>query len=270
MTQRTRRAGLGAETASSCSLYPSQESVSEILDNPAAKWDADRPVLRLIIPFIGRRIIYPMIDQMIRPLYFHPGSDRTGGRHGLTKERLTSAHIRTLILKTLPTEYAAPVEEVIAFAVRSYKELDPEGNSFDLSGPGVPHPALSERPQSSRRTGICGRRGRVVAVPQPPLSAWKRSLPATQKRWRPARWPMPKSLWGAREEEAVYGWYLPESRDLAALKGEERFPMKVGTSRTGPYKRLKSTLGRRPLCPFSILSSRSMTAKNGSGRIHRN
>lgn len=41
-----RRVRLGAETASSCSIYPSQESVSEILDDTPAKWDpagAGRP-----------------------------------------------------------------------------------------------------------------------------------------------------------------------------------------------------------------------------------
>ena len=30
-------------------IYPSHKSVSEILDDSAAKWDADGPVLRLII-----------------------------------------------------------------------------------------------------------------------------------------------------------------------------------------------------------------------------
>lgn len=34
-----------------CAIYPSQESVSEILDDSAPKWDAHGPVLRLINPY---------------------------------------------------------------------------------------------------------------------------------------------------------------------------------------------------------------------------
>ena len=33
-----------------CAIYPSQESVSEILDDSAPKWDAHGPGLRLINP----------------------------------------------------------------------------------------------------------------------------------------------------------------------------------------------------------------------------
>ena len=57
-----------------CAIYPSQESVSEILDNPAAKWDADRPVLRLISVLIGRQelgiepVLHPLLPQVTRHL----------------------------------------------------------------------------------------------------------------------------------------------------------------------------------------------------------
>ena len=186
-----------------------------------------------------------------------------------TKERLTSAHIRTLILKTLPTEYAAPVEEVIAFAVRSYKELDPEGTLLTYRDLEYLTPLFQNALSHLEERGFVE-----------DVGGWWQSLTSPERLEEiVARDPEEvearavanaKVFMGGEEEEAVYGWYLPESRDLAALKGEERFPMKVGTSRTGPYKRLKSHIGTAPAVPildfvFQIDDGKKMGAQNTPG-----
>ena len=49
--------------------------------------------------------------------------------------------------------------------------------------------------------------------------------------------------------ECVYGWYLPAYRELATLKGESRFPLKVGTTIDKPFKRMRSHIGTAPEKP---------------------
>ena len=51
-------------------------------------------------------------------------------------------------------------------------------------------------------------------------------------------------------EQSVYGWYLPTYRELAELKGEAHFPVKVGrTTKAVPYHRLTAHLGTSPEKP---------------------
>ena len=47
----------------------------------------------------------------------------------------------------------------------------------------------------------------------------------------------------------VYGWYLPAYRQLAELKGEKRFAMKVGTTLTTPRRRMTNHIGTAPEKP---------------------
>jgi len=49
--------------------------------------------------------------------------------------------------------------------------------------------------------------------------------------------------------QSVYGWYFPAYRELATLKGEARFPIKVGTTKAEPFKRIKSHIGTAPEKP---------------------
>jgi len=49
--------------------------------------------------------------------------------------------------------------------------------------------------------------------------------------------------------ESVYGWYLPAYRELAALKGETHFPMKVGTTTAKPFRRMQAHIGTAPEKP---------------------
>ena len=49
--------------------------------------------------------------------------------------------------------------------------------------------------------------------------------------------------------ECVYGWYLPAYRVLASMKGETRFPMKVGMSTGKPFKRMRDHIGTAPEKP---------------------
>jgi len=49
--------------------------------------------------------------------------------------------------------------------------------------------------------------------------------------------------------QTVYAWYLPTSRQLAVLKGEEHFPMKVGYTHSNPYQRMLSHIGTAPEKP---------------------
>lgn len=49
--------------------------------------------------------------------------------------------------------------------------------------------------------------------------------------------------------QSVYGWYLLAYRQLADMKGEEVFPMKIGTTISGSFGRAKTHIGTAPEKP---------------------
>ncbi len=51
-------------------------------------------------------------------------------------------------------------------------------------------------------------------------------------------------------EQSVYGWYLPTYRILAKIRGEEHWPVKVGTTaKIAPHKRVITHIGTAPEQP---------------------
>ena len=49
--------------------------------------------------------------------------------------------------------------------------------------------------------------------------------------------------------ESIYGWYLPTYREIAEMKGEERFPIKVGRTVRDPQRRIEESWGMAPERP---------------------
>ena len=99
-------------------------------------------------------------------------------------------------------------------------------------------------------------------------------------RFHPAYIPTYEQLRELREDEAeiplgngrysVYGWYLLAYRELADLRGEDRFPMKVGTTHTEPWKRAKRHIGTAPEHPIMgfLLKTNRKDAEIVEGWLH--
>ncbi len=68
--------------------------------------------------------------------------------------------------------------------------------------------------------------------------------------------------------ETIYGWYFPAYRALAELKGESRFPVKVGRTIRNPLQRIKESGGMAPEIPVLGFVARVDDAGNWERWIH--
>ena len=69
-------------------------------------------------------------------------------------------------------------------------------------------------------------------------------------------------------EQSVYGWYLPTYLQMAEMKEEDLFPMKVGRTVQDPQKRMKSHIGTAPEQPLLGFELKVNDAENWEGWLH--
>ena len=68
--------------------------------------------------------------------------------------------------------------------------------------------------------------------------------------------------------QAVYGWYLPAYRELADLKGESRFAMKIGKTEQDVMKRATTHAGTAPEQPIIGFLLKDDDAAFWEGQLH--
>ncbi len=68
--------------------------------------------------------------------------------------------------------------------------------------------------------------------------------------------------------ETIYGWYIPACRALAELKGESRFPVKVGRTIRNPLQRIRESGGMAPEMAVLGFVARVDDAGNWERWIH--
>ena len=108
--------------------------------------------------------------------------------------------------------------------------------------------------KNSPAVGRDGIEGEIVEIEE----SWTKAIPLEKDEPLPTL-PEKKALKEGEAEvslgdgpECVYGWYLPAYRELASLKGERRFAMKVGTTINSPSERMRyiGTSPEKPVLGF--------------------